>query len=87
MSFLTCYAVVILVFRRYAMLTGRAPFRVADPVDPSFAVLLRDGFYPWPNTFSHPAQHLLHAVLCVDPAGRPSVADILNSEWCNILSF
>lgn len=68
----------------YGLLTGRAPFRVALPEDKSFAKLLRYGTYPWPTTLSQPARDLLWSILRVDPNGRPSIDDILNSEWCQL---
>jgi serine/threonine protein kinase len=68
----------------YGLLTGRSPFRVALPEDKSFAKLLRYGTYPWPTTLSQPARDLLWSILRVDPNGRPSIDDILNSEWCQL---
>ena len=68
----------------YCMLTGRAPFRVAVPEDPSFARLVIEGAYPFPRTLSQSARDLLGYLLSVDPAGRPAAEDILKSEWCSL---
>ena len=68
------------------MLTGRAPFRVAVPEDPSFAMLVREGTYKWPRILSKSARGLLVSILCVDPDRRPSTDDILKSEWCSMAS-
>ena len=68
----------------YCMLTGRAPFRVAVPEDPSFARLVIEGAYPFPRTLSQSARDLLGSLLSVDPAGRPAADDILKSEWCSM---
>jgi serine/threonine protein kinase len=76
----------------YCMLMGRAPFRLAVPADPSFALLAKSSASlsssspssssslpppAWPMVLSSAAQNLLTYILRIDPVRSTSADSVL----------
>eukprot|EP00201_Polytomella_parva_P024578 CAMPEP_0175045250 /NCGR_PEP_ID=MMETSP0052_2-20121109/4299_1 /TAXON_ID=51329 ORGANISM="Polytomella parva, Strain SAG 63-3" /NCGR_SAMPLE_ID=MMETSP0052_2 /ASSEMBLY_ACC=CAM_ASM_000194 /LENGTH=457 /DNA_ID=CAMNT_0016308721 /DNA_START=334 /DNA_END=1707 /DNA_ORIENTATION=+ len=66
----------------YAMLFGRYPF--SKQSSGNMVDAIKNARYTLPSNIpiSQPCQDLLRSILVVDPSKRPTVQDILRSEWC-----